>query len=51
MCILEELPECSPKSSNKTWRIIMPVWLIRELKIGSLKDFKGIKQPNSNEIR
>lgn len=25
----------------------MGVWLIRELQIGSLKDIKGIKQPNS----
>lgn len=29
----------------------MDVWLIRELKIGSLKDFKGVKQPNSIEFQ
>lgn len=29
----------------------MSVWLIRELKIGSLKDFKGIEQANSIEFQ
>lgn len=46
-CLLKGLPECTSKCSNKSWCIIMGVWLIRELQIGSLKDIKGIKQPNS----